>query len=133
MNITSLSVGRVTSFARGVAEAVSGFLRALPRTRRSLALSSDAAGNRLSLGKGAIQSFHRPTRYRFECIAGCVWITHDRDPGDTVLAPGQAYLPDRNSRLLVYALEDTQFRIVPVRPGMRLYFRAMRRESKVAR
>src|SRR5262245_11836449 len=45
-----------------------------------------------------------------ECLAGVVWITHDCDPKDIVLDPGQRYVADRRSRMLVHALSDSMLR-----------------------
>ena len=48
-----------------------------------------------------------------ECIAGCVWLTHDGDPRDVLLQAGQSHLADRRSRLLVSAQEASTIRLLP--------------------
>ena len=39
-----------------------------------------------------------------ECTEGCVWLTHDGDCRDVLLAAGQSHMADRDSRLLIYAM-----------------------------
>jgi hypothetical protein len=46
------------------------------------------------------------------CVQGCLWLTHDGDCKDLVLAPGQCYQSARPGRLLVHALEPTRVRLL---------------------
>jgi len=48
---------------------------------------------------------------RIECLAGCVWLTHDGDPRDVVLQAPATHLADRDSRLLIHALDDAKVRV----------------------
>ena len=41
------------------------------------------------------------------CTAGSVWITHDGDPKDVVLAPGESYSAPRPAAMLVHALRSS--------------------------
>ena len=45
------------------------------------------------------------------CISGSVWLTHDGDCKDVVLARGESHTVDRNTRVLAQGLEDTVLRI----------------------
>ncbi|MFN9746481.1 MAG: DUF2917 domain-containing protein [Betaproteobacteria bacterium] len=46
------------------------------------------------------------------CLGGCLWLTHDGDCKDIVLAAGQGYRSTRPGRLLVHALEASRFAVV---------------------
>lgn len=46
-----------------------------------------------------------PEGRRITCVLGCVWITHDGEPRDIVLEPGQSYRSDSGARVLVYGLQ----------------------------
>jgi hypothetical protein len=39
------------------------------------------------------------------CTAGSVWITHDGDPKDVVLGPGESYDAPRPAAMLLHALQ----------------------------
>jgi hypothetical protein len=39
------------------------------------------------------------------CTAGSVWITHDGDPKDVVLGPGDSYEAPRPAAMLLHALQ----------------------------
>ncbi|CAN7758370.1 DUF2917 domain-containing protein [Variovorax sp. LjRoot290] len=64
-----------------------------------------------TLHKAATQSILHPRGMRIECLAGCVWLTHDSDPRDIVLQAPATYLADRDSRLLIHALDDAKVRV----------------------
>jgi hypothetical protein len=55
----------------------------------------------------------RPQGCRIECIAGRAWITHDRDPRDTVLEAGESHTCDRPELVIVQALEALTLRVLP--------------------
>jgi hypothetical protein len=46
-----------------------------------------------------------PLGLTLHCISGCVWLTHDRDSRDIVLEAGESHTCDRDTRLVVHALE----------------------------
>jgi hypothetical protein len=41
---------------------------------------------------------------RVECLSGSLWITQDGDPRDCVLGPGDAFVADRDGRLIASAM-----------------------------
>jgi hypothetical protein len=41
------------------------------------------------------------------CTAGSVWITHDGDPKDVVLGPGESYAAPRPAAMLLHALRPS--------------------------
>lgn len=47
---------------------------------------------------------------RIDCESGCLWITHDGDPREVVLATGESYVSPIPGRVLVYALEASRVR-----------------------
>jgi DUF2917 family protein len=57
-----------------------------------------------------------PMHRKIECLHGSVWITHDGDPRDVVLEGGQSYLADRDTRMLIQALENAELRLIPTAP-----------------
>ncbi|NNU45242.1 DUF2917 domain-containing protein [Ramlibacter montanisoli] len=63
------------------------------------------------LQKGATMVLPEPQGLRLEVVRGDVWITHDGDCKDTVLAAGERYTSDRQSRMLVHALVDATVRL----------------------
>ena len=77
------------------------------------AASSRPAADTWVLPRGALQRITRPLGCRIECIAGRAWITHDRDPRDTVLDAGESHTCDRPERLIVQALEALTLRVHP--------------------
>lgn len=64
-----------------------------------------------TLHKAATRSILHPRGMRIECLAGCVWLTHDGDPRDVVLQSPATHLADRDSRLLIHALDDAKVRV----------------------
>lgn len=77
------------------------------------AASSRPAADTWVLPRGALQCITRPLGCRIECIAGRAWITHDRDPRDTVLEAGENHTCDRPERVIVQALEALTLRVLP--------------------
>lgn len=77
------------------------------------AASARPAADTWVLPRGALQCITRPMGWRIECIAGRAWITHDRDPRDTVLDAGESHTCDRPERLIVQALEALTLRVLP--------------------
>ena len=71
-----------------------------------------AQGERHRLQKGATLVVARPQGWTLECEQGSLWITHDGDPKDILLAPGQSHVAERSSRMLVHALGDSALRLV---------------------
>lgn len=67
----------------------------------------------VTLGKGSIHRIERPAGWVVACVAGSVWLTHDGDPRDIVLAAGERHVADRASRLLVQALEPAAIEWAP--------------------
>lgn len=67
--------------------------------------TAPAPGALHELQKGATLVIERPAGVELKCLCGNVWITHDGDPRDVVLSPGGSYRADRDSRMLVHALE----------------------------
>lgn len=63
------------------------------------------------LDKRRIYRLARPLGCRIECIAGVLWITHDRDCKDVFLEAGQQHVSDRRTPMLVQALEASHFRV----------------------
>ncbi|MBI5279306.1 MAG: DUF2917 domain-containing protein [Burkholderiales bacterium] len=45
---------------------------------------------------------------RVTCVRGCLWITHDNDPQETVLAPGESCVGALGNDMVVYALEPSE-------------------------
>src|SRR3954464_5233787 len=45
------------------------------------------------------------------CAAGSVWITHDGDPKDVILVPGETYRAEREDAMHVFALQESVLEI----------------------
>lgn len=69
-----------------------------------------APGALHELKEDATLVVERPAAVELKCLRGSVWITHDGDPRDVVVSPGTSYRADRDSRMLVYALETALIR-----------------------
>lgn len=63
------------------------------------------------LQKGATLVVPQPQGVRLTCERGQVWITHDGDCRDIVLAAGERYTSDRGTRMLVHGLEAAAVRL----------------------
>ena len=110
----SISPSAVASLGGSLSRLVDRVLAFARRGRASVGhqpCAVDDARHVQVLRKHGIQSMVRPVGHKIECLAGCLWITHDGDPKDIVLRAGESYVPDRHSRLLVQALEDAQLRV----------------------
>lgn len=70
-----------------------------------------AAAPVLTLQAGTTLAVTHPRGQRIECLRGSLWLTHDGDPKDVVLAAGDCYTADRDARLLVYGLDAAELRI----------------------
>jgi hypothetical protein len=55
-----------------------------------------------------------PIRCTVTCLTGLLWLTHDGDPKDLILKPGEQYRADRRSMLLVHALEESRLELMSV-------------------
>jgi len=53
----------------------------------------------------------RPLGRDVHCDSGSLWVTFDGDRRDVILVAGQAHRCDRNTRLIVQALEEARLRI----------------------
>jgi hypothetical protein len=78
-------------------------LRQRPRvTRRVVA----------ELGKGEGRTFERvDATVEVRCARGSLWITHDGDPKDVILAPGDSYRAERRDAMHVFAMQPAAFEI----------------------
>jgi hypothetical protein len=70
-----------------------------------------ARGRLLHLGHRSLFSGAELRGARITCERGCVWLTHDGDVRDIVLAAGDSHVVDRDSRLIVFALEPARVRL----------------------
>ena len=57
------------------------------------------------IDKGATLVVSRAAQATVACLSGCLWITHDGDPGDIVICAGESYTSKSASRMLVHGLE----------------------------
>jgi hypothetical protein len=72
-------------------------LRRPERVRRRVAIS---------LGRGeTLRLEHVDATVMVKCAAGCVWITHDGDPKDVILAAQESYRAEREDPMDLFALE----------------------------
>lgn len=65
----------------------------------------------MTLQKGALVSVENPRSQTVECIRGLIWITHDNEPEDIILSPGQMHFPQSNARMIVQGLSNSEMRI----------------------
>ena len=74
-------------------------LRPLPRVMRRFAVEID---------KGEAHVFEAvDSSFAVRCVKGSVWITHDGDPRDVILATGEIYRADRTDALHLFALSPS--------------------------
>ena len=50
----------------------------------------------------------RNVPFSVRCVAGRVWVTHDADPGDHVLGPGQVFTASGSGLLVLWASEPSR-------------------------
>jgi quercetin dioxygenase-like cupin family protein len=92
----------------------SWFLRAPTRRPMAPPAQPDAGTEPLhALPRGATLAVDAPLGQEVYCIAGTLWITHDRDPEDHVVEAGRTYVPACGTRMLVHALADARFVVEP--------------------
>jgi hypothetical protein len=78
-------------------------LRPAPRVTRRLAIE---------LAPGETQRFdHVDGTVLIVCAHGHIWATHDGDPKDVVLGPGESYRCQREDALHVFALQPSVIEI----------------------
>lgn len=77
------------------------------------------ARGRMTLQKGALLSVPKPRAHTVECVRGLIWITHDHEPHDIILSPGQTHLAQSNTRMLVQGLEQSEVHIHALRQQSR--------------
>jgi hypothetical protein len=78
-------------------------LRPQPRvTRRFVA----------TMEKGEARTFERvDASVMVRCVSGSIWITHDGDPKDVIIAAREAYRAEREDSMRVFALEPSALEI----------------------
>jgi hypothetical protein len=69
-----------------------------------------------ALEGGATIEVEAPRRSELVCLSGWLWITHDSQPNDRILARGDRYLALTDSRMLVHAIDHSRFLVCPQRP-----------------
>lgn len=82
-------------------------------TVSSLPVSSQRVGvdDLLSLGSGEILRFGGDRRgVVIECLDGCVWVTEEGEPRDTILHSGERVVISHRGLVLVEALESAVIR-----------------------
>ena len=62
-----------------------------------------------TLPKGGLFRIHNGQGRRVECLAGCLWLTQERDPRDIVLEAGEGFTVDRAGDTFLSALSDSSF------------------------
>jgi DUF2917 family protein len=81
-------------------------------TKTSSLMLAPEKGKKHCIPKRAVLAIAHPMHRNIECLHGSLWITHDGDPRDVVLEGGQSYLPDRDARMLILALENAELRLI---------------------
>jgi hypothetical protein len=78
-------------------------LRPQPRITRRLVAT---------MAKGEARNFERvDASVMVRCVSGSIWITHDGDPKDVILAGHEAYRAEREDSMHVFALESSALEI----------------------
>jgi hypothetical protein len=66
----------------------------------------------IEIGKGDARMFeHVDDSVMIRCASGSLWITHDGDPKDVILVPGESYRAEREDAMHVFALQDSVLEI----------------------
>ncbi len=69
----------------------------------------DSPAARIDLAAGRPAVLERARGTRVECLDGTLWITQDGDNRDIVLPAGSAFVVDRDTRVLVSAVDMARF------------------------
>ena len=75
---------------------------------QALAAHPAPAAGALHLAKNQLMHVPGAAGWSLRALRGSVWITRDGDLRDIVLAPGEAYLFDRDGDAIVSSLEDSE-------------------------
>lgn len=60
-----------------------------------------------AMRKGEARTFERvDASVMVRCARGSLWITHDGDPKDVILAPRESYRAEREDAMHVFAMQD---------------------------
>ena len=63
----------------------------------------------ITLREADVAGFHvRRAGLVVRCLEGCLWVTHEADPGDHILAPGQQFVASTPGHLVVFALASSR-------------------------
>lgn len=104
--------------AREFSHPLAGIAHRLSRRLGSRSsVSRPPAASSVSLAKKEVHVLIDFNGGSIQCTGGCVWLTHDGDCRDVLLEAGQLHVSDRDSRLVIYALEPSAVRLV--RPAAR--------------
>jgi hypothetical protein len=71
--------------------------------------SSAAQAPAVLLGKGSLASVQHPLGRTVRCERGSLWLTFDNDCRDVVLDAGARHVCDRDTCMIVAALEDAVY------------------------
>ncbi len=61
------------------------------------------------LAKGSLFRIRDGQGRRVECLAGCMWLTQERDVRDIILEAGDGFTIDRAGDTVLSALADSRF------------------------
>jgi hypothetical protein len=104
--VMNLALGASRSFAHSLAPWLSKVTGSFAGWR-----AANVPAVAMTLHKGQIWSIRHPRGREVRCLRGALWVTHDGDPKDTVVAAGLTYRADRDTRMLLYALETAELRL----------------------
>jgi len=91
-----------TSRARALAAWITNALWTSRMRRRRTPLT-------LALRNGEVAGFRvRRTGLVVRCLEGCLWITHDRKPGDHIVGPGERFVAAPSGHLVLIALASSR-------------------------
>lgn len=80
-------------------------------------MSRAPASRRLSLSAGRYAVLADARGTRIACADGTLWITQYSDLRDIVLHAGESFVVDRDTKIIVSAVSDAAFALVPPPPA----------------
>jgi Protein of unknown function (DUF2917) len=84
-------------------------MHALDSCKKEFLMDADLLCAGQKLAKGGLFLIHDGRGRRVECLAGCLWLTQERDRRDIVLEAGEGFTVERAGDTILNALSDSCF------------------------